>query len=115
MCRREPTRTMAAADQLCWSGRRLILACFLIAACNRSNAPPGEKLARTYCAACHMFPEPQLLDKRTWEQGVLPQMAPRVGVNGTSLAAVMARSPYMPVLGSRVSNEDWQKIVEYFR
>jgi hypothetical protein len=42
-------------------------------------------------------------------------MAPRVGVNATSLAAVMSRSPYMAVLGSHVSNEDWQKIVGYFR
>jgi FG-GAP-like repeat/FG-GAP repeat len=87
----------------------------LVASCNRARQSDGEKLARAYCSACHAFPEPQLLDKRTWQQGVLPQMAPRVGVNATSLAAVMSRSPYMAVLGSRVSNEDWQKIVGYFR
>ena len=106
---------MAAADQISRTGRRLAYACFLLAACNRSNATPGEKLARTYCGACHAFPEPRLLDKRTWLEGVLPQMAPRVGVSATSLAAVMSRSPYMAVLATRVSNEDWQKIVAYFR
>src|SRR3954452_8458752 len=114
MCRQGPTRTMAAVDRIrrCrWLG----LAFFLVAGCNRSSASPGEKLARTYCGACHAFPDPQLLDKRTWQEGVLPQMAPRVGVNATSLAAVMSRSPYMAVLGSHVSNEDWQKIVGYFR
>src|SRR3954466_3784031 len=114
MCRQGPTRTMAAVDRIrrCrWLG----LAFFLVAGCNRSNASPGEKLARTYCGACHAFPEPQLLDKRTWVEGVLPQMAPRVGVNATSLSAAMSRSPYMAVLGNRVSNEDWQKIVGYFR
>jgi hypothetical protein len=86
-----------------------------LAGCNRSNVSPGEKLARTYCGSCHAFPEPRLLDKRTWVEGVLPQMAPRVGVSATSLSAVMSRSPYMTVLGSKVSNDDWQKIVEYFR
>ncbi|HST08431.1 MAG TPA: FG-GAP-like repeat-containing protein, partial [Gemmatimonadaceae bacterium] len=105
---------MGAADRMRWS-RRLAFACLAAAACDRSNVSPGEKLARTYCSACHEFPEPKLLDKRAWEQGVLPQMAPRVGVSATSLAAVMSRSPYMPVLGARVSSEDWGKIVEYFR
>lgn len=35
----------------------------------------GEQLARTHCASCHSFPEPNLLDKKTWANEVLPKMA----------------------------------------
>ena len=40
----------------------------------------GETLAKQYCASCHLFPEPQLLDKKTWQDGVLPNMAMRLGI-----------------------------------
>jgi mono/diheme cytochrome c family protein len=107
-------RTMAAAEGIFSFARLLAVGC-LVLACDRAGTSSGERLARSHCAACHAFPEPQLLDKKAWVSGVLPQMAPRVGVSGTSLSAVMSRSPYMAVLSSRLSNEDWQKIVAYFR
>ena len=93
----------------------LTLAWFPLAGCNRPRQSDGEKLARANCAVCHAFPEPQLLDKKTWEAGVLPQMGKRLGVGMTSLAAEMSRSPYMAVLPKRVSEQDWQKIVGYYR
>jgi hypothetical protein len=71
-------------------------------------------LARTYCAACHAFPEPQLLDKHTWQSGVLPQMAQRLGIGTHSLADAMSRNPLMTVLPVNVSEQDWQKIVAYY-
>ena len=40
----------------------------------------GEALARIYCSACHLFPEPALLDKKTWINGTLRKMAPYLGV-----------------------------------
>ena len=44
-------------------------------------APPlsGEALARQYCAACHLFPAPELLDRRTWATTTLRRMAPMLG------------------------------------
>lgn len=93
----------------------LALASVLVASCDRPRQSEGEKLARTYCSACHIFPEPQLLDKRTWQEGVLPQMGPRVGVPSTSLAGEMSRDPNIAVLAKTVSQEDWGKIVGYFR
>src|SRR5438309_7912953 len=36
----------------------------------------GHRLAQTYCQSCHLFPDPALLDKATWEHGALPEMAP---------------------------------------
>lgn len=40
----------------------------------------GEKLARVYCVSCHIFPEPALLDKKTWAAGVLPKMGEQLHV-----------------------------------
>lgn len=44
---------------------------------------PGESkeraLARVYCASCHAFPEPDLLDRPTWEKYVLPRMGYMLG------------------------------------
>jgi hypothetical protein len=80
--------------------------------CGRASR--GERLARTYCSACHAFPEPALLAKRTWQTGVLPQMAPRLGVSSKSLYAEVARNPNMTVLTRTVSEADWEKIVAYY-
>lgn len=93
----------------------LALASLSLAGCNRPYKSEGEKLARNYCASCHAFPEPELLDKKTWESGVLPQMGPRLGVSTGSLFNDASRNPYMMVLNKAVSEEDWQKIVAYYR
>ena len=90
------------------------LAWLSLAGCTRMNQSDGEKLARQYCAACHALPEPQLLDKKTWETGVLPQMAQRMGVGTPSLVEA-PRDPHMVVLAKGVSEEDWNKIVRYYR
>jgi hypothetical protein len=89
-----------------------LIAATALGACRR--APDGPQLARTYCAACHTFPAPNLLDKHTWQSGVLPQMARRLGVSDTA-GAVWLRNPYMPVLATHLSPRDWQKIVAYYR
>ena len=40
----------------------------------------GRQLARTICASCHLFPEPELLDRVTWAMEVLPDMAHWIGM-----------------------------------
>ncbi|MGH2563341.1 MAG: hypothetical protein ACRDE5_02430, partial [Ginsengibacter sp.] len=40
----------------------------------------GEELAKIYCATCHVFPSPSLLDKSTWEKSVLKNMGWRLGI-----------------------------------
>jgi len=40
----------------------------------------GRELAKTVCASCHLFPEPELLDKVAWGMEVLPAMAKRLGM-----------------------------------
>lgn len=90
----------------------LLAVALLAAACGRAKS--GDQLARTYCSACHEFPDPSLLDKRTWQSGVLPEMAPRLGVSSHSLYAEVRRNPNIQVLRRAVSDADWQKIVAYY-
>ncbi|MEL6636165.1 MAG: hypothetical protein AAFR05_05425 [Bacteroidota bacterium] len=45
-----------------------------------SAALPGAELARAYCSACHHYPEPDLLDRKTWERYVLPRMGHFMGI-----------------------------------
>lgn len=86
-------------------------------------ALPGKQLAQKYCSSCHLFPDPSLLDKKTWVDKVLPNMGWRLGIrkNGEDPYAdivpeerALVRSlniyPSSPVL----SHADWKKIVEYF-
>jgi hypothetical protein len=40
----------------------------------------GETLAKKYCASCHLFPTPDLLDKKTWSDHALPAMGYRFGI-----------------------------------
>jgi hypothetical protein len=104
----------AAVHRICLPTGALVLACVSLARCHGPYSSEGESLARTYCAACHVFPEPQLLDKATWQSGVLPAMAPRLGVPTTSSFEAL-QNPNMIVLTKAVSAEDWGKIVRYYR
>lgn len=83
----------------------------------------GAELAQTYCASCHEFPKPELLDKKTWERGVLPKMAYRLGVGADpfqvyagmepeelQILSVAGVYPEKPV----IVQEDWTKIVQYY-
>ena len=45
-----------------------------------SSIENGKALAKIYCQSCHMLPEPSLLDTKSWEKGVLPEMGPRLGI-----------------------------------
>src|SRR4051812_24281300 len=38
-------------------------------------------LAQKYCASCHVFPEPDLLDKKTWREQTLRRMKIRMGLS----------------------------------
>jgi hypothetical protein len=44
----------------------------------------GPQLARSYCSSCHLFPEPDLLDKNTWRIYILPRMGHFFGIYTTS-------------------------------
>ena len=92
----------------------LALACLTLTRCRSPYKSDGEKLAHTYCTVCHAFPDPQLLDTKTWQASVLPQMATRLGAGERSLFAQTSRNPYMTVLTKAVSAEQWAKIVGFY-
>ncbi len=45
-----------------------------------STKKTGEELARENCSSCHKFPDPSLLDKKTWNDKVLLDMSYRLGM-----------------------------------
>lgn len=79
----------------------------------------GETLARVHCISCHVFPEPELLDKKTWAMGVLPKMAELMYVekiyNSNNAKGTMSD---MPTSDGRPDQlfpyEKWEKIVNYY-
>lgn len=84
----------------------------------------GKQLSQRYCGSCHLYPAPSLLDKKSWQQGVLPQMALRMGMSDKrmntltdfsdtdELTRVLAANalPETPMLHPG----DWQKIVAFY-
>lgn len=83
----------------------------------------GELLAIRYCGGCHLFPEPALLDKRTWQEDVLPNMALRLGIrenkkdpytdilpNERSILRAINAFPDEPLLAEK----EWKKIIQYY-
>lgn len=88
-----------------------------------ASALPGHVLARTYCGNCHQFPEPSLLDKKTWETRILPEMGSRLGIankaynplfnlSSDDLMVVVKAGVYPST--PQLADEDWQKIVKYY-
>jgi hypothetical protein len=78
----------------------------------------GERIAHEVCAACHLFPEPDVTDKKTWKEEILPRMETRLGVSPPDydkspegeLLKRLKLYPDAPL----VSKVDWQAIVEYY-
>lgn len=105
------------------SGTLLAVGALAYWSCGSGQKPNGEVLARQYCAGCHVFPEPSLLDKKTWSEGALPYMAPRLGLQLAKNDSAFFQNyeeqlrieelgvfPKKPV----VSEEEWASIVDYY-
>jgi mono/diheme cytochrome c family protein len=88
---------------------------------NQETSPQsGEELAKVHCASCHLFPDPELLDKSTWQNKVLPEMALQLGfqINGGEVYMDIQQerrgdSTYW-VNKSAMSSDDWKKVVDYY-
>lgn len=96
---------------------------------NNDSNFSGEELAKQYCVSCHLFPEPDLLNKATWHQYVLPRMASFLGVytDGKTYYETMPSQWIEPGIGGQrvrnanvyptekiVTKEEWQKIASYY-
>ena len=83
----------------------------------------GEELAKIYCATCHLFPAPSLLDKSTWQKSVLQNMGWRLGIrkagedpyaNMEEDEAQIVRAENVFPVEPLITKENWQKIVSYY-
>ncbi|WP_339865941.1 VCBS repeat-containing protein [uncultured Algoriphagus sp.] len=79
----------------------------------------GEQLANAYCAACHIKPEPEILDKKTWENKVLPDMRKRMGLTlpedfGQPLPEDLGVPPEVYSQTQLIRSKDWEKIYAYY-
>lgn len=82
------------------------------------NLEKGAALARLYCQACHLLPDPQLLDKATWAKEALPFMSKWLGVTKMNLDLRPGRK-YVEEAGLFPSQailplEDWESICRYY-
>ena len=95
----------------------LIIIFISLLSCENQNQK-DERLAKQYCGSCHIFPEPGLLDKKTWEKKVLPEMAFRMGLDNSPVniypfedqAAILMSLPDGPM----ISQENWERIKKYY-
>ncbi|MBK6285516.1 MAG: hypothetical protein IPF54_25160 [Draconibacterium sp.] len=80
----------------------------------------GKELALVYCKICHLFPEPALLDKKTWTTSVLPNMGLRLGIkqkdkdpfeNLDSIDVEIVKRLNIYPANPIIMKEDWEKIV----
>src|SRR5437867_2965409 len=78
----------------------------------------GEALAHIYCASCHAFPAPDLLDKKTWKEQTLPRMSIRLGLAPEEIerhpeASLLKATGVFPAV-PMISEADWKAIVNYY-
>ncbi|MFZ9213993.1 MAG: hypothetical protein ACO21S_02340, partial [Sediminibacterium sp.] len=83
----------------------------------------GEALAKQYCGSCHLYTAPDLLDKKTWKESVLPNMGWRLGIRGVNDSPYASMEPDEAAIVEKlrvypnspiISKSDWQKIVEFY-
>ena len=76
---------------------------------NEKNVQQGFELSQKYCGSCHLFPRPDLLNKVTWADHVLPKM-------GNLLGFRRFASDYIAVSDSTngLALEEWRNIVRYY-
>lgn len=98
----------------------LMLALVACQSRSRRELARGKQLAQSYCASCHLAPDPSLLDQATWRLGVLPQMGPRLGILGTDSSEYPSErlDPFAPphYYPDRplISPSDWKAIQAYY-
>lgn len=101
----------------------LFLVVAIAIACTQDKTSSGEQLARTYCASCHQYTPPSLLDKATWQHSVLPNMGLRLGITHDTVNPYEAMNyedriitmeaniyPTQPIL----KQEEWAAIVTFY-
>lgn len=80
----------------------------------------GRDLAQQYCGTCHQFPTPELLDKVTWENHILPRMKNMIGLydypgqRKELTAGIPSNSTNLYPEQTTMTPEDWELIKAYY-
>jgi hypothetical protein len=87
------------------------------------NTASEQQLVNKSCGGCHRVPEPNALNKKIWQEHILPRMGAWLGVEEpTLLLEDMASNDFyqenmalqlLPA-ESLISKEDWEKIKNYY-
>ncbi len=84
----------------------------------------GNELAQIYCGNCHQYPEPSLLDKKTWIKELLPNMGARLGIKTANydpfakmgeFDKMMIETENIYPTTPLINEEDWHKIVDFYK
>ncbi|RKN80922.1 FG-GAP repeat domain-containing protein [Ulvibacterium marinum] len=85
-----------------------------LANCTTENKhAEGKELAKTNCASCHMYPDPQILPRRVWGEKVLPNMGLLMGMSHGPIYTY-GDTESNTNLKPTIAQEDWDKIVHYY-
>jgi len=76
-----------------------------------------RQLAEQYCQTCHVFPEPDILDKSTWITNVFPTMRVAMGLDTMSAENLSQLDPGVRHIYNRpplMTEETWFAIAAYY-
>lgn len=84
-----------------------------------ANVAEGKKLSKKYCVTCHTYPNPDLLDKKTWVSETLPNMGPRFGIfkhNNTEYPKEKTANLPENIYPDKqmLTHAEWQKILDFY-
>ncbi|HMH34934.1 MAG TPA: hypothetical protein VK543_17990, partial [Puia sp.] len=105
-----------------------IVAAILLSSCNQNenkaidaqNIEKGKTLASQYCQSCHLLPDPALLDKKSWTEGILPNMGPRLGIFSFRGESYPSNKSYTGIgkdfypAHPMLNEEEWSQLIAYY-
>ncbi|MDF2430626.1 MAG: hypothetical protein JWP44_257 [Mucilaginibacter sp.] len=74
----------------------------------QNDVADGKMLAAKYCQSCHQLPDPSLIDRESWVNGVLPAMAKKLNIKHYM-------GQYFADKRSALNIVEWQNIVTYYK
>ncbi len=78
----------------------------------------GARLAHAYCTTCHLFPEPDAVDRKTWFDQILPRMKYRLGFTTPELDrstnVILLRENLRIPLKPVITEEQWLTLAKFY-